>query len=206
VIERHLHLPLQSGSNQILKQMNRHYTREHYLEIVKQARALIPGLSLSTDIIVGFPGETDEDFAATLDLIEQVKFDSAFTFQFSRRTGTPAATMINQVEQANVTERFNRLVTLLNAQALSSHEQMVGTVVEVLIEGSSDTSDDILTGRNSQNQLINITVPDHVCLPDSMRLADGRVIGHLLEGSLARVRITRAKTFSLEGIMEDWQP
>ena len=126
VIERHLHLPLQSGSNQILKQMNRHYTREHYLEIVKQARGLIPGLSLSTDIIVGFPGETDQDFADTLDLIEQVKFDSAFTFQFSKRTGTPAATMASQVEQATVTERFNRLVTLLNAQALAAHEQQVG--------------------------------------------------------------------------------
>lgn len=205
-IERHLHLPLQSGSNRILKQMNRHYTREHYLEIVRQARDLIPGLSLSTDIIVGFPGETDEDFADTLDLIEQVRFDSAFTFQFSRRTGTPAASMPDQIDQAIVTERFGRLVTLLNGHALAAHEQLVGTVVEVLIEGSSDTADDILTGRASQNQLINVHVPDDLPMPASVRQADGRVLGERLEGSLAMVRITRAKTFSLEGIMEEWRP
>ena len=205
-IERHLHLPLQSGSNRILEQMNRHYTREHYLDIVSQARSLIPGLSLSTDIIVGFPGETDEDFADTLDVLEQVRFDSAFTFQFSKRTGTPAATMTGQVDKTVVTERFTRLVALLNEHARTAHERLVGTVVEVLIEGSSDTAGDILTGRASQNQLINFSVPDELPLPEALRQTDGKVIGHMLEGSLAQVRIIRAKTFSLEGIMEDWRP
>lgn len=204
-IERHLHLPLQSGSNEILKRMNRHYTREHYLDMIRQAKALIPDLSLSTDLIVGFPGETDDDFADTLDVLEQVRFDSAFTFQFSKRTGTPAAVMPDQVSKEIVSERFGRLVAMLNDHSLASHKKMIGTVVEVLIEGSSDTADDILSGRTSQNQLINFTVPDELSLPESCRLASGRVNGDFLEGSLAHVRITRAKTFSLEGIMEDWR-
>ena len=204
-IERHLHLPLQSGSNEILKRMNRHVTREHYLDMIRQAKALIPDLSLSTDIIVGFPGETDDDFADTLEVLEQVRFDSAFTFQYSKRTGTPAAVMPDQVSKEIVSERFGRLVTMLNDHSLASHEKLVGKVVEVLIEGSSDTADDILSGRTSQNQLINFTVPDELSLPESCRHASGCVNGDFLEGSLANVRITRAKTFSLEGIMEDWR-
>ena len=111
---KHLHLPLQSGSSLILKLMNRRYTKEQYLDLVDRIRAKVPDVSLTTDIIVGFPGETEEDFEDTLDIIRKVKYDQAFTFIYSKRTGTPAATMDNQVPEDVIKERFNRLLTLVN--------------------------------------------------------------------------------------------
>ena len=201
-IEPHLHLPLQSGSNRILKLMNRHYTREQYLEIVGKARQMRPGLSITTDLIVGFPGETEEDFAETLALMEAVRFDSAFTFQYSRRSGTPAAQMAEQVTPEVVRERFERLLALQNSHSLASNQQMIGQSYDVLIEGTSDTAAHILSGRTASGKLVNFTIPAGLELPAGMMLPDGVPDGDALEGQFARVRLTRAKTFSIEGEME----
>jgi len=191
-IERHLHLPLQSGSDRILKAMNRKYDRTRYLEIIRRVRDRIPDIALSTDIIVGFPGETETDFQDTLDLMTAVRFDSAFTFQYSRREGTPAADRVDQVPADTVKERFGRLLALQNAHSLAANEAQTGKVVEVLIEGASETAPEILTGRGTDFRLINFRVPEQILTgePDS------------LEGRLALVRITKAKTFSLEGELE----
>lgn len=191
-IERHLHLPLQSGSDKILKAMNRKYDRARYLGIIQRVRERIPEISLSTDIIVGFPGETEADFQDTLDLMSAVRFDSAFTFQYSRREGTPAADREDQIAADVVKERFGRLLALQNAHSLAANEAQEGKLVEVLIEGASETAPEILTGRGTDFRLINFRVPEQILAgePDS------------LEGRLALVRITKAKTFSLEGELE----
>jgi tRNA-2-methylthio-N6-dimethylallyladenosine synthase len=201
-IERHLHLPLQSGSDRILDLMNRHYTQAHYLDIAAKARALIPGLTLSTDLIVGFPSETEEDFQETLNVMQSVRFDSAFTFQFSPRTGTPAAKMADQIPADIVSERFQRLVDLQNNHSLTSNQRVVGSVELLLIEGSSSTDDMVLTGRTADNRLVNFTVPDLSGLPADLLREDGQLNGEALEGRMARVRLTNARTFSLTGIME----
>jgi tRNA-2-methylthio-N6-dimethylallyladenosine synthase len=205
VIEPHLHLPLQSGSNKILSRMNRQYTWEQYLDIVRQARTLMPDLALSTDIIVGFPGETEADFAQTLDLMAQVRFDSAFTFLFSRRTGTPAANMPDQVDPAVMHERFDRLTNLQYQHALTSNNRSIGRVVEVLVEGTSLKQEHVFSGRTGQNQLVNFTVEDPGLLPAAVKNEDGSIAGDKLEGSIAKVHITGAKTFSLSGVLEDWR-
>ena len=129
---RHLHLPVQSGSSRILKKMNRHYTKEHYLELVDKIKKAVPDISLTTDIIVGFPGETEEDFRETLDVVRKVRYDSAFTFIYSKRTGTPAAVMEDQVSEAEVKDRFDRLlkeVQTISAQRCAIHE---GTIQKAL--------------------------------------------------------------------------
>lgn len=205
-IEPHLHLPLQSGSDRILKLMNRHYTRDQYLTIVRKARQMIPGLAITTDLIVGFPGETEEDFAETLSLMSEVQFDSAFTFQYSKRNGTPAAEMDEQISAEVVRERFGRLVDLQNKHSLASNEKIIGQSVEVLIEGISESAPGILTGRTASSKLINFTVPFMDMLPENFRLADGTPDGEALEGRLALVRLLRAKTFSIEGEMEQLLP
>jgi tRNA-2-methylthio-N6-dimethylallyladenosine synthase len=205
VIEPHLHLPLQSGSNKILSRMNRQYTREQYLSIVRQARTLMPDLALSTDIIVGFPGETEADFAQTLDLMAQVRFDSAFTFLFSRRTGTPAANLPDQVDPAVMHERFDRLTNLQYQHALASNARNVGRSVEVLVEGTSLKQEHVFSGRTGQNQLVNFTIENPGLLPADVKNEDGSIAGDKLEGSIATVHITGAKTFSLSGVLEDWR-
>jgi tRNA-2-methylthio-N6-dimethylallyladenosine synthase len=202
-IESHLHLPLQSGSDRMLQAMNRHYTSRQYLSIIERARQLLPGLAFSTDLIVGFPGETEEDFAATLAVMEEVQFDAAFTFQYSKRQGTPAASMAGQVPPDVVTERFGRLTTLQNAHSLASNLRQVGRSAEILIEGSSATSDQILSGRTLDNRLVNFAVPPSMIpLADPQSTACDGTAGDLLEGRFARVVLRRAKTFSLEGEME----
>ena len=152
---KHLHLPVQSGSSRILKKMNRHYTKEQYLELVDKIRAAVPDISLTTDIIVGFPGETEEDFLETLDIVRKVRYDSAFTFIYSKRTGTPAATMEDQVPEDVVKDRFDRLlkeVQTIAAEVCAVHE---GTVQEVLVESVSDHDDHMVTGRLSNNILVH---------------------------------------------------
>ena len=152
---KHLHLPVQSGSSKILKKMNRHYTKEQYLELVDKIRAAVPDISLTTDIIVGFPGETEEDFLETLDIVRKVRYDSAFTFIYSKRTGTPAATMEDQVPEEVVKDRFDRLlkeVQTIAAEVCAVHE---GTVQEVLVESVSDHDDHMVTGRLSNNILVH---------------------------------------------------
>jgi len=204
-IERHLHLPFQSGSNAILEKMNRKYTRESYLQIVDTYRRLVPDGSLTTDIIVGFPGETEDDFLETLSLMEAVHFDSAFTFQYSPRAGTKAYDDPNPVSSDIITERFNRLIELQNAHSLESNIKSVGTKQAVLIEGLSHTSSDIYTGRSSNNRLINFTIPISLIEDDRLKslIQEGK-ISATLEGMIAIVHITHAKTFSVEGILEQF--
>ena len=152
---RHLHLPIQSGSSRILQKMNRRYTKEHYLELVDKIRAAVPDISLTTDIIVGFPGETEEDFQETLDVVRKVRYDSAFTFIYSKRTGTPAAAMEEQIPEDVVKDRFDRLlkeVQEISAEVCSVHE---GTVQEVLVESVNDHDPSLVTGRLSNNLLVH---------------------------------------------------
>lgn len=178
---RHLHLPFQAGSTKVLKEMNRGYTKEEYLELVMKVKENIPGISLTTDIIVGFPGETDEDFEDTLDVIRKVRFDSAFTFLYSKRTGTPAAKSKNQVPDEIKKERFERLLTLQNLISREINETFLGKKVEILVEGISKTNDNIYTGRTSGNKIVNYK-------------------GHKDDiGKLKNVLIYEIKTWSLEG-------
>lgn len=152
---RHLHLPVQSGSSRILEKMNRRYTKEHYLELVEKIRAAVPDISLTTDIIVGFPGETEEDFLETMDVVRKVRYDSAFTFIYSKRTGTPAAVMEDQVPADVVKDRFDRL--LKEVQHISSEVCSIytDTVQEVLVETVNDHDSSLMTGRMSNNLLVH---------------------------------------------------
>ena len=152
---KHLHLPVQSGSTEILKKMNRRYTKEQYLELVRKIKEAVPDISLTTDIIVGFPGETEEDFLETMDVVKKVRYDSAFTFIYSKRTGTPAATMENQVPEDVVKDRFDRLlkeVQSISAEVCSVHE---GTTQSVLVEAVNDHDPALVTGRLSNNILVH---------------------------------------------------
>lgn len=157
----HLHLPVQSGSNNILKKMNRKYTKEEYMKIVEYARKVIPDISITTDFIVGFPGETEEDFQDTLDLMKTVKFDSAFTFMFSPRVNTPASEMENTVPPDIIKERFQRLVNLQNMHSLEKMETQIGKIKEILVEGVSQKNQYAFTGRTPENFLVNFTVPGY---------------------------------------------
>ncbi len=152
---RHLHLPIQSGSTAILQKMNRRYTKEHYLELVDKIRRAVPDISLTTDIIVGFPGETEEDFQETLDVVRRVRYDSAFTFIYSKRTGTPAAVMEDQVPEDVVKDRFDRL--LKEVQDISGEVCSVytDTVQKVLVESVNDHDASLVTGRMSNNLLVH---------------------------------------------------
>ena len=152
---QHLHLPLQSGSSRILKIMNRKYTKEHYLELVEKLRKAMPDISLTTDIIVGFPGETEEDFQETLDVVRKVRYDSAFTFIYSKRTGTPAAVMENQVPEDVVKDRFDRLLKEVQEIAKETSSRYAGQVVEVLAEEKNHQEEGYLTGRLSNNLLVH---------------------------------------------------
>ena len=152
---KHLHLPVQSGSTEILKKMNRRYTKEQYLELVRKIRAAVPDISLTTDIIVGFPGETESNFQDTLDIVRKVRYDSVFTFIYSRRTGTPAAVMEEQVPEDVIKERFERLLKEVQetaAEVCAVHE---GTQQEVLVEDISDHDKTMVTGRLSNNLLVH---------------------------------------------------
>ena len=182
-VSPHIHLPVQAGSNRILKDMNRKYSREQYLEKISLLKSKISGIAISTDIIVGFPGETEEDFQDTLDLIRQVEYDSAFTFLYSIRTGTPAANMEKQVPERDKMNRFNRLVDLINEIGLKKNLDLIGTTVPVLVEGVSKNNPNRLTGRTDTHKLVNF---------------DGQE-SHI--GTIVPVTITEAKTFSLLGTL-----
>jgi tRNA-2-methylthio-N6-dimethylallyladenosine synthase len=151
----HVHLPLQSGSSRILKAMRRTYTRERYLELVARMRAAIPDVAFGTDIIVGFPGETDADFEQTLEIVENVAFDSAFTFVYSPRQGTEAAAMPDQVPHEVKIERMEQLVELTQRIARERNAARVGRVEEVLVEGPSRTDSTLLRGRTRRNTTVN---------------------------------------------------
>ncbi|MBQ6759709.1 MAG: tRNA (N6-isopentenyl adenosine(37)-C2)-methylthiotransferase MiaB [Selenomonadaceae bacterium] len=177
----HIHLPVQYGSDKILRRMNRVYSVEGYLRLVEKIRAAIPNVSLTTDLIVGFPGETEEDFKETLNFIRAVEFDAAFTFIYSRRSGTPAATFANQIDDETKHRRLNELMTVQNAISLAKNRALIDSVVEVLVEGASKTDDKIYTGRTRSNKLI--------------------LFAHGSEraGDLVNVRITQAQTWLLKG-------
>ncbi|MFV0464821.1 MAG: tRNA (N6-isopentenyl adenosine(37)-C2)-methylthiotransferase MiaB [Lachnospiraceae bacterium] len=152
----HFHLPLQSGSTRILDIMNRKYTKEQYLELAKKLRNAVPDIALTTDIIVGFPGETEEDFNETLRVIEEVEFDSVFTFIYSKRTGTPAATMADQVPEEVVKERFDRLLKIVQSISARRAEKLTGSVCEVLIENVNEQNTSLVSGRLSNNSVVHL--------------------------------------------------
>lgn len=178
---KYLHLPVQSGSDEILRRMNRHYTKESYMELVRKARAAMPDITLSTDIIVGFPGETEEDFQETLDVIRQSRYSTAFTFIYSKRTGTPAATMENQVPEDVIKDRFDRMLNMLNPIVHEVHEEQLGKVMTVFAEEASKQDKTVLTGRADNNMLVHFKGTED------------------LIGQMVPVKITENKTFYLIG-------
>ncbi len=151
----HIHLPLQSGSTRLLQRMNRRYTKEQYLSLVETIRREIPDIALTTDIIVGFPGETEEDFRETMDVVTRARFDRAFTFIYSKRTGTPAAGFSDQIPQEVVKDRFDRLLDRLNHLSAQNIDRLVGTVQKVLVEGVNDHDASQVTGRMCNNTLVH---------------------------------------------------
>lgn len=150
-----IHLPLQSGSSNVLKLMNRKYTKEHYLNLVNKIRAKVPGVSFTTDIIVGFPGETEEDFEETLDVVRKVDFEQVFMFIYSVRKGTVAEKMEGHIPEEVKSARFNRLKELADSMTAESIKKYVGTIQKVLVEGESKTNPDVLTGRTRSNKIVN---------------------------------------------------
>ena len=149
-----IHLPLQSGNTKVLKEMNRKYTKEQYLELVEKMKNKIPNLTLSTDIIVGFPGETDEEFEDTLDVVNKVKFEQVYMFIYSRRVGTPGDRMENQVPEEIKHKRFDRLKALAESQIAENNQKYIGTIQKVLVEGESKNNSEMLTGRTDSNKVV----------------------------------------------------
>ncbi|GFR35569.1 tRNA (N6-isopentenyl adenosine(37)-C2)-methylthiotransferase MiaB [Thermobrachium celere] len=182
----HIHLPVQSGSTRILNKMNRKYTKEQYLDLVNLIRKHIPDVAITTDIIVGFPGETEEDFLETLDLVEKVRYDSAFTFIYSKRKGTPAAEYEDQVPEDIKHERFNKLIEVVNRIIEEKNATYKDKVVEVLIEEVSKTDETKLTGRTRTGKLVHFS-------SDNMNLI----------GKLAKVKITEPRNFILIGELQE---
>jgi tRNA-2-methylthio-N6-dimethylallyladenosine synthase len=177
----HIHLPVQSGSTSILKIMGRIYSREEYLELVRKIKTAIPDVSLTTDIIVGFPNETDEQFEETMTLYEEVGFETAYTYIYSPRDGTPAEKMADNIPMEVKKERLQRLNKLVNDYSLKAMQQFEGQTVEVLVEGESKRNDEVLSGYTRKNKLVNFRAPKDVI------------------GKLVHVKITDAKTWSLDG-------
>jgi tRNA-2-methylthio-N6-dimethylallyladenosine synthase len=177
----HVHLPLQSGSNKILKAMHRAYTAEKYVDLVNRIRQARRGIAITTDIIVGFPGETEHDYHQTRDLVRKIEFDNAFIFRYSPRRETPAAEMLDQVEEAVKEERNQDLLMVINESTRRSGERLLGHTVEVLCEGPSKTNAARLMGRTSSNKIVVFEGDEH------------------LTGSMLDVEITRANGFSLYG-------
>ena len=157
-----VHLPLQSGSTEVLKVMNRRYTKEQYLNLVEKMKKEIPNLTLSTDIIVGFPGETEEDFEDTLDVVQKVNFEQVYMFIYSRRIGTPGDKMENQIPEEIKHKRFDRLKQLVEEQIALKNQEYVGTAQEILIEGRSKTNENMLTGRTDSNKVVVIEGKDEL--------------------------------------------
>lgn len=176
-----VHLPVQSGSSKILKLMGRRYTRESYLELFKKIKDTVPGVAISTDIIVGFPGETEEDFLETLSLAEECKYDNAFTFIFSKREGTPACLLKDEVSEEEKEERLQRLNKVVNKYFLENNKKLLDRVVPVLVEGNSEKKD-MYYGYTDTNKLINFTAKREVEV-----------------GEIVNVKVTEAKTWSLDG-------
>ncbi len=186
----HLHLPLQSGSDRVLRDMRRSYRRERYLELVARTRELLPNAALTTDIIVGFPGETEEDFLDTLDVVERVRFDQAFTFQYSPRPGTDAAEMVDRfVDPEAVADRYGRLEERVRAHSREAHERLVGREVELLVEGPSRTDASRWSGRDPGNHLVHLPAPD-----TSISFHPGDLVTAVVESAATGYAVARAAT------------
>lgn len=181
----HFHLPVQHGSDRILRAMNRVYRKDAYRSLVERIRAAVPDASLTTDLIVGFPGETEEDFGELLDFLREIRYDAAYTFLYSKRSGTPAATMEAQVEDSVKKERLHRLMEVQNEISLEKNTALKGTVQEVLAEGPSRTDEDVWTGRTGTNKIVL-----------------WRKKGQETEGDIVRVRITQPQTWVLKGELQ----
>lgn len=179
----HMHLPLQAGSNKVLKEMNRKYTQEDYLSIVQKVREKIPEIAITTDIIIGFPNETEEDFQETLNVAKTAEFDSAFTFLYSIREGTPAATKSGQVPEEDKKARFQELKKLIDNIAYQNNQQYLDLEVSVLVEGSSKRNEKVLTGRTETSKTVNFPGDE------------------TLIGKIVTVKITAAKTYSFDGVI-----
>lgn len=188
-----LHLPVQSGSDRILAAMNRRYTQGDYLALVRRLYEAVPGLALSTDIIVGFPGETDEDFEQTMHVVHTADYDQAFTFIYSPREGTPAATMPGHVPREVSQVRFDRLVDAVKANALRKNRLLLGSVQSVLVEGVSKRDASVITGRTDTNKVVHAPLPE------------GRPVS-ALTGRLVDVRIDEAQTWFLAGRLTGYEP
>lgn len=180
-----LHLPIQCGSSRLLNKMNRHYTKEYYLEIIEKAKKEVPNIAFSTDLMIGFPGETEEDILDTLDVVEKVRYDSAFTFIYSKREGTPAAKMEDQIPEDIKHERFNRVLELVNKISGEINAEYEGKTVEVLVEGRSKQDETKFAGRTRQNKLVNFEGGNDDLI-----------------GKLVMVEIVEAKTFALNGVLK----
>ncbi|MDC7242878.1 MAG: MiaB/RimO family radical SAM methylthiotransferase, partial [Sphaerochaetaceae bacterium] len=177
----YIHLPVQSGSNKVLKKMNRKYTKEQYLDLVDRIYKKIPNVSLTTDIIVGFPTETEADFQETMDLVRKSRFEGAYTFIYSRRKGTPAATYESNITETQAKDRLHRLNDLVNEGYLRGNKRFEGKTVKVLVEGKSKTKENVLSGHTENNKLVNLKGSDD------------------LIGKIVEVKINKAKTWSLDG-------
>jgi tRNA-2-methylthio-N6-dimethylallyladenosine synthase len=175
------HLPVQSGSSTVLKKMNRHYTKESYLDKLLQLRSIVPGISVTTDIIVGFPGETDDDFLDTLDLVKKAKFEGAFTFVYSPREGTPAAKFEDTLDPQIKKERLYKLNELVNQGSLEGNQRFLDEIVDVLVDGTSKNDSDILAGYTPHQKLVNFRAPKS------------------LIGSIVAVKIKEVKTWYMMG-------
>ncbi|MFP4198232.1 MAG: tRNA (N6-isopentenyl adenosine(37)-C2)-methylthiotransferase MiaB [Halanaerobium sp.] len=180
-VANHIHLPVQSGSNKVLKEMNRGYTREYYIDRVKKIQAEIPGAAVSTDFIVGFPGESEEDFEKTIELVKELNFDMAYTFIYSPRSGTPAARRDDQIAEEVKKERLKRLMDLQNKISYDKNQKLIGTIQEILVTGPSSNEPEVYEGRTSTNK---------ICFIDK---------NEELTGELVKVRIEAAKSWTLEG-------
>ena len=185
-VARYLHLPVQSGSDRILAAMNRRYTKDHYLDLVERLYAAIPDIALSTDIIVGYPGESEDDFAETMDVVERARFDQAFTFIFSPREGTPAAALTDTVPRDVAQQRFAALVDAVQRSVVAKNVALLGTVQDVLFEGVSKRDETMLSGRTAGNKVV------HVALPDGPSASD-------FAGRFFRIHIDEAQTWFLGG-------
>lgn len=185
----HLHLAVQSGSTRVLKAMNRSYTRDEYLALVGRLRAAIPNIALSTDIIVGFPGETEEDFQDTLSLVREAGFSSAFTFIYSPRPGTPAAKMVDNTPHDVIQDRFDRLAEQVAQQAHDANQEDLGQLVGVLVEGPSKRDDSVMVGHSEKNRTVHFPLPAGMSPQDAV-------------GKIARVRVKEARTWYLRGTVE----
>ncbi len=181
----HIHFPLQAGSNRILKKMNRRYTLEYYLGLVEKIRESIPEVAITTDLIVGFPGETEEDFRETLRAVELIRYDSAFTFIYSPRKGTPACRLEDNVPIEEKRERLYRLIELQNRISYEKNREMVGKVIEIMVDGPSEKDSKIFTGRSRGNKLILFDPPEGI-----------------KPGNIADVLIEKAGTWTLEGSVQ----